>query len=301
MSPGGEFREAFNRYLARVGPDAPVKNLAEFRMVGFIASKPPGAACGPEDGTQSSRTAGGERSPAPSGHDVIAHNDLDALFRVSVSSHASARSNSSAMGYYPVGRGFLPSPSLAALTNTQRPSVPIVSNVGRVEEAHLIRLAYAFEQAAQPPGLASTPAWAKSWRRSSAPANAMTKQTESIAHRSSTGSSSASAQMLMIQRRARALSRRNTRADSRPLPLSPSAQEPAYLGVQSLNADDYVFTTHTRPCHRQGDRKSPRRDYRPRRYQGEPGHFMSRRGRGHHPPQRSSAAVSPSRPERFRR
>jgi Asp-tRNA(Asn)/Glu-tRNA(Gln) amidotransferase A subunit family amidase len=28
-----EFREAFNRYLARLGPDAPVKNLAEFLAV----------------------------------------------------------------------------------------------------------------------------------------------------------------------------------------------------------------------------------------------------------------------------
>ena len=79
-----EFREAFNRYLARVGPDAPVKNLAEFLADGRFhpSIKPPGAVCGH-----------GRRHPSVEYKSrwwkrealrqavmtVIAHNDLDAL------------------------------------------------------------------------------------------------------------------------------------------------------------------------------------------------------------------------------
>ena len=117
-----EFREAFNRYLARVGPDAPVKNLAEFLADGrfhpSIKSRLELHAA-MEDGTQSAAYKSrwwGREALRQAVMTVIAHHDLDALLYphqkrlVAGIGEEQLERN----GVLSNGRAFLPSPSLAA-------------------------------------------------------------------------------------------------------------------------------------------------------------------------------------------
>ena len=166
-----EFREAFNRYLARLGPDAPVKNLAEFLADGrfhpSIKSRLELYAA-MEDGTQSAeyKSRWWKREALRQAvMTVIAHNDLDALLYphqkrlVAGIGEEQLERN----GVLSNGTGF---PAITFPGGFSRPtrSAPLGVPIGiellgpEWSEPHLIRLAYAFEQAAQlrrPP--ASTP------------------------------------------------------------------------------------------------------------------------------------------------
>ena len=165
-----EFREAFNRYLARVGPDAPVKNLAEFLADGSVipASKAAWSCMRLEDGTQSveQKPVVETRSPAPGGHDGHrAQRPRCALYPHQKRLVAGiGEEQLERNGVLSNGTGF---PAITFPGGFSRPtrSAPLGVPIGiellgpEWSEPHLIRLAYAFEQAAQlrrPP--ASTPA-----------------------------------------------------------------------------------------------------------------------------------------------
>ena len=166
-----EFREAFNRYLARVGPDAPVKNLAEFLADGRFHPSLKSRLelyAAMEDGTQSAAYKSrwwGREALRQAVMTVIAHNDLDALLYphqkrlVAGIGEEQLERN----GVLSNGTGF---PAITFPGGFSRPtrSAPLGVPIGiellgpEWSEPHLIRLAYAFEQAAQlrrPP--ASTP------------------------------------------------------------------------------------------------------------------------------------------------
>jgi Asp-tRNA(Asn)/Glu-tRNA(Gln) amidotransferase A subunit family amidase len=167
-----EFREAFNRYLARLGPAAPVKNLAEFLADGRY-----------HPGIKSSleiyaAEAEGTRSAAYQSQwwrrealrqavmTSLANNDLDALLYphqkrlVARIGEAQLERN----GVLSHGTGF-PAITFPGGFSRPMPSAPLGVPIGiellgpEWSEPQLIRLAYAFEQAAKlrrPP--ASTPA-----------------------------------------------------------------------------------------------------------------------------------------------
>ena len=167
-----EFREAFNRYLARLGPDAPVKNLAEFLADGrfhpSIKSQLEMNAT-MEDGTQSAAYKSqwwGREALRQAVMTVLAHHDLDAVLYPH-QKRLVARIGEEQLernGVLSNGTGF---PAITFPGGFSRPtrSAPLGVPIGiellgpEWSEPHLIRLAYAFEQAAQlrrPP--ASTPA-----------------------------------------------------------------------------------------------------------------------------------------------
>jgi Asp-tRNA(Asn)/Glu-tRNA(Gln) amidotransferase A subunit family amidase len=166
-----EFREAFNRYLARLGPDAPVKNLAEFLADGrfhpSIKSQLEMHAT-MEDGTQSAAYKSqwwGREALRQAVMTVLAHHDLDAVLYPH-QKRLVARIGEEQLernGVLSHGTGF---PAITFPGGFSRPtrSAPLGVPIGiellgpEWSEPHLIRLAYAFEQAAQlrrPP--ASTP------------------------------------------------------------------------------------------------------------------------------------------------
>jgi Asp-tRNA(Asn)/Glu-tRNA(Gln) amidotransferase A subunit family amidase len=166
-----EFHEAFNHYLARLGPDAPVKNLAEFLADGRFhpsikSSLEMNAAMA--EGTQSAEYKSqwwGREALRQAVMTVIANNDLDAVLYphqkrlVAVIGEEQLERN----GVLSNGTGF---PAITFPGGFSRPtlSAPLGVPIGiellgpEWSEPHLIRLAYAFEQAAKlrrPP--ASTP------------------------------------------------------------------------------------------------------------------------------------------------
>ena len=167
-----EFREAFNRYLARLGPDAPVKNLTKFLADGrfhpSIKSRLEMNAA-MVDGTQSAAYKSqwwGREALRQAVMTVLAHHDLDAVLYphqkrlVAGIGEEQLERN----GVLSNGTGF---PAITFPGGFSRPtrSAPLGVPIGiellgpEWSEPHLIRLAYAFEQAAQlrrPP--ASTPA-----------------------------------------------------------------------------------------------------------------------------------------------
>jgi Asp-tRNA(Asn)/Glu-tRNA(Gln) amidotransferase A subunit family amidase len=167
-----EFREAFNRYLARLGPDAPVKDLAEFLADGRFhpsikSSLETNAAMA--EGTQSAeyKSLWWKREALRQAvMTVIAANDLDAILyphQKRLVAHI-GEEQLERNGVLSNGTGF---PAITFPGGFSRPtrSAPLGVPIGiellgpEWSEPHLIRLAYAFEQAAQlrrPP--ASTPA-----------------------------------------------------------------------------------------------------------------------------------------------
>jgi len=166
-----EFREAFNRYLARLGPDAPVKNLTEFLADGRFhpsikSSLEMYAAV--EEGTRSSEYKSQwwrREALRQAVMTIMANNDLDAVLYPH-QKRLVARIGEEQLernGVLSNGTGF---PAITFPGGFARPtlSAPLGVPIGiellgpEWSEPHLIRLAYAFEQAAQlrrPP--ASTP------------------------------------------------------------------------------------------------------------------------------------------------
>jgi len=166
-----EFREAFNHYLARLGPGAPVKNLTEFLADGRFhpsikSSLEMYAAV--EEGTRSAayRSQWWRREALRQAvMTIMANNDLDAVLYphqkrlvASIGEEQLERN-----GVLSNGTGF---PAITFPGGFSRPthSAPLGVPIGvellgpEWSEPQLIRLAYAFEQAAQlrrPP--ASTP------------------------------------------------------------------------------------------------------------------------------------------------
>lgn len=166
-----EFREAFNHYLARLGPDAPVKNLTEFLADGryhpSIQSRLEMYAAG-EDSTQSAeytRQWGKREALRQAIMTVLADYDLKALLyphqkRLVAGIGEEQLERNGVLSH---GTGF-PAITFPGGFSRPTPSAPLGVPIGiellgpEWSEPHLIRLAYAFEQAAQlrrPP--ASTP------------------------------------------------------------------------------------------------------------------------------------------------
>jgi Asp-tRNA(Asn)/Glu-tRNA(Gln) amidotransferase A subunit family amidase len=166
-----EFREAFNRYLARLGPDAPVKNLTEFLADGrchpSIKSRLEMYAA-VEDGTRSAEYKNQwcrREALRQAVMTVLADNDLDAVLyphqkRLVAGIGEEQLERNGVLSH---GTGF---PAITFPGGFSRPTrnaplgVPIGLELLGPEwsEPHLIRLAYAFEQVTQlrrPP--ASTP------------------------------------------------------------------------------------------------------------------------------------------------
>jgi Asp-tRNA(Asn)/Glu-tRNA(Gln) amidotransferase A subunit family amidase len=166
-----EFREAFNRYLARLGPEAPVKNLTEFLADGRfhpgIKSSLESYAADADDTQSSEYKSQWWRREAlrQAVMTVLADNDLDAVLYphqkrlVAGIGEEQLERN----GVLSNGTGF---PAITFPGGFSRPthSAPLGVPIGiellgpEWSESHLIQLAYAFEQAAKlrrPP--ASTP------------------------------------------------------------------------------------------------------------------------------------------------
>ena len=166
-----EFREAFNRYLARLGPDAPVKNLTEFLAdgrfhPGIKSSLEIYAAV--EEGTRSAEYKSQwwrREALRQAVMTIMANNNLDALLYphqkrlVAGIGEEQLERN----GVLSNGTGF---PAITFPGGFSRPtrSAPLGVPIGiellgpEWSEPQLIRLAYGFEQAAKlrrPP--ASTP------------------------------------------------------------------------------------------------------------------------------------------------
>jgi Asp-tRNA(Asn)/Glu-tRNA(Gln) amidotransferase A subunit family amidase len=157
-----EFREAFNRYLARLGPDAPVKNLTEFLADGryhpSIQSRLERYAA-VEGGTQSAeytRQWGKREALRQAIMTVLADHGLTALLyphqkRLVASIGEEQLERNGVLSH---GTGF---PAITFPGGFSRPtrSAPLGVPIGiellgpEWSEPHLIRLAYAFEQAAQ--------------------------------------------------------------------------------------------------------------------------------------------------------
>jgi amidase len=166
-----EFREAFDCYLARLGPGAPVKNLSEFLADGRFH---PGIKHSLEtyaavsDGTRSAAYKSqwwGREALRQAIMTLMAHNDLDAVLYphqkrlVAGIGEEQLERN----GVLSNGTGF-PAITFSGGFSRPTPSAPLGVPIGiellgpEWSEPQLIRLAYAFEQAAQirrPP--ASTP------------------------------------------------------------------------------------------------------------------------------------------------
>ena len=166
-----EFREAFNHYLARLGPDAPVKNLTEFLADGRFHPSIKSSLemyTAVEEGTRSAEYKSQwwrREALRQAVMTVLADNDLDALLyphqkRLVASIGEEQLERNGVLSH---GTGF---PAITFPGGFSRPtrSAPLGVPIGiellgpEWSEPQLIRLAYAFEQAAQlrrPP--ASTP------------------------------------------------------------------------------------------------------------------------------------------------
>ena len=166
-----EFCEAFNRYLARLGPDAPVKNLAEFLADGRFH---PGIKSSLEmytavaEGTRSAEYQSQWRKRQALRQavmTVLADHDLEAVLyphqkRLVAGIGEEQLERNGVLSH---GTGF-PAITFPGGFSQPTPSAPLGVPIGiellgpEWSEPQLIRLAYAFEQAAQlrrPP--ASTP------------------------------------------------------------------------------------------------------------------------------------------------
>jgi Asp-tRNA(Asn)/Glu-tRNA(Gln) amidotransferase A subunit family amidase len=166
-----EFGAAFNRYLARLGPDAPVKNLSEFLADGRyhpVIKSSLEMYTAVAEGTQSAEYASQwwkREALRQAVMTVLADNDLDALLyphqkRLVAGIGEEQLERNGVLSH---GTGF-PAITFPGGFSRPTPSAPLGIPIGiellgpEWSEPQLIRFAYAFEQAAQlrrPP--ASTP------------------------------------------------------------------------------------------------------------------------------------------------